>query len=96
MSQPMAAVTGGKRSCSSQFSSKALTRFRLPWQWDGTPALLQSRAIDETGYVQPRHDAMIDVRGVNSFYHYNAIQTWRIDHQRRGFDPCCMSACQSP
>ena len=59
--------------------SKALTRFRLPWQWDGTPALLQSRAIDETGYVQPRHDAMIDVRGVNSFYHYNAIQTWRID-----------------
>ena len=37
--------------------SKALTRFRLPWQWDGTPALLQSRAIDDTGYVQPRHDA---------------------------------------
>jgi sulfane dehydrogenase subunit SoxC len=59
--------------------SKALTRFRFPWQWDGTAALLQSRAIDETGYVQPRHDAMIDVRGVNSFYHYNAIQTWRVD-----------------
>ncbi len=32
---------------------KALTRFSLPWTWDGGPALIQSRAIDETGYVQP-------------------------------------------
>ena len=33
--------------------SKALTRFNIDWTWDGKPALLQSRAIDETGYVQP-------------------------------------------
>jgi sulfane dehydrogenase subunit SoxC len=33
--------------------SKALTKFTLPWRWDGTPALLESRVIDETGYVQP-------------------------------------------
>jgi len=59
--------------------SKALTRFRASWQWDGSPALLQSRAMDETGYVQPRHDAIVNARGVNSFYHYNAIQTWRVD-----------------
>lgn len=59
--------------------SKALTRFRMPWRWDGGPALLQSRAVDETGYVQPQHDAMIGARGTNSFYHYNAIQTWRVD-----------------
>jgi sulfane dehydrogenase subunit SoxC len=57
---------------------KCLTRFRLPWIWDGGPALLQSRAIDETGYVQPTREALIDVRGINSVYHYNAIQTWRI------------------
>ena len=31
----------------------ALTRFRLPWTWDGNPARLQSRATDDTGYVQP-------------------------------------------
>ncbi len=33
--------------------TRALTRFRLPWHWDGQPAVIQSRAIDETGYVQP-------------------------------------------
>src|SRR3954468_3553871 len=59
--------------------SRALTRFRAPWQWDGGPAMLQSRATDETGYLQPRHAELVDVRGVNSFYHYNAIQSWRVD-----------------
>ena len=59
--------------------SKAVVRFRAPWRWEGTAALLQSRAIDETGYVQPRHGELVDVRGVNSFYHYNAIQTWRVN-----------------
>jgi sulfane dehydrogenase subunit SoxC len=58
---------------------KALVRFRAPWRWDGGPALLQSRAVDETGYVQPRHAELIDARGIHSYYHYNAIQTWRID-----------------
>ena len=32
---------------------KALTRFRAAWQWNGGPAVLQSRATDETGMVQP-------------------------------------------
>src|SRR5699024_8185184 len=41
----------------------ALTRFRLPWEWDGQPARLQSRATDETGYVQPTIQQLIDVRG---------------------------------
>ena len=36
----------------------AWTRFRLPWMWDGQAAQLQSRAIDETGYVQPTHRAV--------------------------------------
>ena len=39
--------------------SKALTRFRIPWRWNGGPAVLQSRATDETGYVQPTREKMI-------------------------------------
>jgi sulfane dehydrogenase subunit SoxC len=32
---------------------KALTRFRFPWTWDGTEAVLQSRSTDEHGDRQP-------------------------------------------
>ena len=59
--------------------TRALTRFRLPWHWDGKPAVIQSRAIDETGYVQPTLAELVKVRGLNSFYHNNAIWPWRID-----------------
>jgi sulfane dehydrogenase subunit SoxC len=59
--------------------TKALTRFRIDWQWDGGPALLQSRVIDETGYVQPTYRQLRAVRGTRSIYHNNAIQTWRVD-----------------
>jgi len=58
---------------------KCLTRFRLPWRWDGAPAFLQSRATDETGYVQPTLDGLRKVRGVNSVYHKNAVHTWRVN-----------------
>jgi sulfane dehydrogenase subunit SoxC len=58
--------------------TRALTRFRLPWQWDGTPAVIQSRAIDETDYVQPTLAELLAVRGVNHYYHNNAIWPWRI------------------
>ena len=58
--------------------SKALTRFRLPWRWDGTPTVIQSRAVDEHGYVQPTRQALVAVRGQQFFYHYNGIQSWRI------------------
>lgn len=56
----------------------ALTRFRLPWQFDGREAVIASRAIDETGYVQPTREALIAVRGTNSIYHYNGIKFWRV------------------
>ncbi|MEP6678319.1 MAG: sulfite dehydrogenase, partial [Betaproteobacteria bacterium] len=59
--------------------AKALTRFRIDWRWDGGPALLQSRVIDETGYVQPTLRQLRAVRGTRSIYHNNAIQTWRVD-----------------
>jgi sulfane dehydrogenase subunit SoxC len=58
--------------------TRALTRFRLPWQWDGKPAVIQSRAIDETGYVQPTLAELLAVRGENYFYHNNAIWPWRV------------------
>lgn len=54
----------------------ALTRFHFDFNWDGSEMLLQSRATDETGYVQPTKDALRAIRGVNSVYHNNGIQTW--------------------
>ena len=56
--------------------SKCLTRFNLDWVWDGQPALIQSRATDDTGYVQPTYRQLRAVRGSRSIYHNNAIQTW--------------------
>ena len=58
--------------------SKALTRFNIDWIWQGKPAILQSRAIDETGYVQPTYQQLRSVRGTRSIYHNNAIQSWLI------------------
>ena len=58
--------------------SKALTRFNIGWTWDGGPAILQSRAIDETGYVQPKIAQLRAVRGSRSIYHNNAIQSWQV------------------
>jgi sulfane dehydrogenase subunit SoxC len=57
---------------------KAFSRFRLPWRWDGAETILHSRCIDETGYVQPTRDALVEVRGLNSNYHNNAIKAWKI------------------
>ena len=56
--------------------SKCLTRFNIDWVWDGRTALIQSRAIDETGYVQPSYKQLRAVRGTRSVYHNNAVQTW--------------------
>ena len=54
----------------------AMSRFYLDTEWDGEEMLLQSRAMDETGYVQPTKTQLRDVRGLNSIYHNNCIQTW--------------------
>src|ERR1700726_4351337 len=56
----------------------ALTRFRLAWRFDGHDTLIASRAIDETGYVQPTRAALIAARGTNSTYHYNGIKVWNV------------------
>ena len=66
--------------------SKALTRFTLPWRWDGKPALLELRAVDETGYVQPTIAQLRKLRGTNSIYHNNSIQTWQVKPDGSVFD----------
>ena len=57
---------------------KCLTRFNIDWTWDGSPAILQARAIDDTGYVQPKGKQLREVRGTRSIYHNNAIQSWQV------------------
>ena len=56
----------------------AHARFRLPWRWDGREAVLQSRCTDETGYVQPTLADLVKVRGLNSVFLLNAIQSWKV------------------
>jgi sulfane dehydrogenase subunit SoxC len=67
--------------------SKALTRFRTPWIWSGEEAQLQSRATDETGYVQPTRDALIAIRGMtqgpDGFNHYHGIKAWKVNPDGR-------------
>jgi sulfane dehydrogenase subunit SoxC len=76
-------VDGGVSWRPAPFTSsvlpRALTRFGLEWEWHGNPAMLQSRAIDESGYVQPTYGQLRDVRGTNSIYHKNAIHTWKLN-----------------
>jgi sulfane dehydrogenase subunit SoxC len=77
---------GGKSWADAHLQTPVLpvchTRFRFPWLWGGNPAVLQSRATDETGYVQPTLQQLVAVRGLNgplgSVYHLNAIQSWAI------------------
>jgi sulfane dehydrogenase subunit SoxC len=57
---------------------KALHRFYFEFTWNGEPLLIQSRAIDSTGYIQPTKDELRAVRGTNSIYHNNGIQTWHV------------------
>lgn len=55
------------------------TRFTLAWRWHGAATELASRCHDDSGYVQPTREALLAARGSRSFYHYNAVQRWRID-----------------
>ena len=58
--------------------AKCLTRFNIDWVWDGRPAIVQSRATDDSGYVQPSYRQLRAVRGSRSIYHNNAIQSWLV------------------
>ena len=84
MSRSMAAATGARRGSTARCSIRPARAFTSSIDWNGEPLLLQSRAIDETGYVQPTKDALRKIRGVNSIYHNNGIQTWHLKPERRG------------
>ncbi len=58
---------------------KAHVRFRHMFKWDGKDTVIMSRAIDETGYVQPTRAAFMQARGPGSGpYHQNPITGWRL------------------
>jgi len=58
---------------------KALTRFRLAWQWNGRPSVLMSRATDEKGEVQPTRSEWVAQYAPGQPYHFNGIQSWRVE-----------------
>jgi sulfane dehydrogenase subunit SoxC len=79
----------GEAALQSPVQDKAFTRFVMPWRWDGTPAILQSRAWDEAGNVQPLRAQFVAARGqtrqpvtnplIFPNQHYNSITSWAID-----------------
>jgi sulfane dehydrogenase subunit SoxC len=58
--------------------NQSLTRFYVEFDWQGQELMIQSRAHDSTGYVQPTKNELRKVRGVNNIYHNNGIQTWLV------------------
>jgi sulfane dehydrogenase subunit SoxC len=75
-------IDGGKNWHTARLDGpsldKSLHRFYFDFNWDGKPLLMQSRAIDSTGYVQPTKNELRKARGTNSIYHNNGIQTWHV------------------
>jgi sulfane dehydrogenase subunit SoxC len=67
-----AALTGAQRS-------RALVRFRYPWEWNGAPAQLQSRATDEKGELQPPRREWVARYAPDARFHNNSIVTWAVD-----------------
>lgn len=80
-------VDGGKSWRKARIVGDALpqaqSRFLFAWKWDGQPALLQSRCVDEAGHTQPTREQLVSAVGTNAVYHYNAIQTWKVDDNGR-------------
>jgi sulfane dehydrogenase subunit SoxC len=77
----------GQAALQAPVIGKAFTRFRMAWKWDGRPAVLQSRAWDDAGHVQPTRAEVVAARGetktvprVGAFpsQHYNGITSWGI------------------
>jgi sulfane dehydrogenase subunit SoxC len=73
---------GGRHWNMAELQDPALsicqTRFRFLWNWNGAEAVLMSRAIDETGYVQPTFGQLVKVRGAGTAYHTNNIRAWKV------------------
>ncbi len=73
---------GGKTWADAELNApvlpQAFTRFRIPWEWRGQTAILQSRATDDAGNVQPSRADLITARGRHGYFHYNAIVSWAV------------------
>ena len=74
---------GGKRwqdaTLQGPVLPKAHTRFGLPWRWDGEATEILSRAVDDSGYVQPTLKQILAERGPGSGpYHFNPVTGWRV------------------
>src|SRR5881398_1906168 len=73
---------GGQRWAPAELEQPVLakchTRFRHLWNWDGTEATFSSRAVDQTGYVQPTLEQLRKARGLGTHYHFNHIRAWRV------------------
>ena len=73
---------GGKTWADAALSEPNLAlcpvQFRLPWQWDGSPSVLMSRAHDDQGNVQPDRQTWSGQYAAGQIYHYNAIQSWGV------------------
>lgn len=65
--------------------TKAITRFTHMWKWDGGPATLMSRAVDETGYMQPSLATFREVRGDGTDFHFNHVRAWVVEGDGRVF-----------
>jgi sulfane dehydrogenase subunit SoxC len=70
--------TWAEAALSAPVLPKSFTRFRLAWRWNGGPAVLMSRAVDETGAVQPTRASLVAERGERQNYHNNGIQAWAV------------------
>lgn len=75
-------VDGGKNWQQARIDGpvldQSITRFYVDYDWNGQELLIQSRCHDSSGYMQPTKDELRKVRGVNSIYHNNGIQTWLV------------------
>jgi sulfane dehydrogenase subunit SoxC len=79
----------GEAALQAPIQDKAFARFVMPWRWDGTPAILQSRAWDEAGNVQPLRTQFVATRGqtkqpvtnplIFPNQHYNSVTSWAIE-----------------
>ena len=58
---------------------KAFVRFRLPWEWAGRAVVLQSRATDEKGQVQPARKEWLAQYSPANPYHNHSIVSWSVD-----------------
>jgi sulfane dehydrogenase subunit SoxC len=84
---------GGKTYQEAEIAGHALprafTRFQMPWRWDGSEAIIQSRAIDENNSRQPSEEEFLKYWGMTrqELYrasntrlgHCNWIQAWKVN-----------------